>query len=212
MSKGFLVSLEGPEGAGKTSILEALIPILEDRGIEVLSTREPGGVLIGEKIREVILDPSHTEMDPKTELLLYIASRRQHLVEKVLPALAAGKLVIMDRFIDSSVAYQGFGRGLDKEAIDWLNEFATDGLKPDLTLYFDIEVEEGLARIAANSDREINRLDMEGLDLHRKVRQGYLSLLEKEVDRIVKIDASLPLDQVIANTQQLLFDRMGLRR
>ena len=212
MSKGFLVSLEGPEGAGKTSVLEALIPVLEDRGVEVLSTREPGGVLIGEKIREVILDPSHTEMDPKTELLLYIASRRQHLVEKVLPALAAGKLVIMDRFIDSSVAYQGFGRGLDIDAIDWLNEFATDGLKPDLTLYFDIEVEEGLARIAANSNREINRLDMEGLDLHRKVRQGYLSLWEKEADRIVKIDASLPLDQVIANTQQLLFDRMGLRR
>ena len=212
MSKGFLVSLEGPEGAGKTSVLEALIPILEDRGIEVLSTREPGGVLIGEKIREVILDPSHTEMDPKTELLLYIASRRQHLVEKVLPALAAGKLVIMDRFIDSSVAYQGFGRGLDIDAIDWLNEFATDGLKPDLTLYFDIEVEEGLARIAANSNREVNRLDMEGLDLHRKVRQGYLSLLEREGNRIEKIDASLPLDQVIKNTQQLLFDRMGLRR
>lgn len=212
MSKGFLVSLEGPEGAGKTSVLEALIPVLEDRGVEVLTTREPGGVLIGEKIREVILDPSHTEMDPKTELLLYIASRRQHLVEKVLPALAAGKLVIMDRFIDSSVAYQGFGRGLDIDAIDWLNQFATDGLKPDLTLYFDIEVEEGLARIAANSNREINRLDMEGLDLHRKVRQGYLSLLEKEADRIVKIDASLPLDQVIANTQQLLLDRMGLKR
>ena len=212
MSKGFLVSLEGPEGAGKTSVLEALIPVLENRGVEVLTTREPGGVLIGEKIREVILDPSHTEMDPKTELLLYIASRRQHLVEKVLPALAAGKLVIMDRFIDSSVAYQGFGRGLDIDAIDWLNKFATDGLKPDLTLYFDIEVEEGLARIAANSDREVNRLDMEGLDLHRKVRRGYLSLLEKETDRIEKIDASLPLDQVIENTQQLLFDRMGLRR
>ena len=212
MSKGFLVSLEGPEGAGKTSVLEALIPILEDRGVKVLTTREPGGVLIGEKIREVILDPSHTEMDPKTELLLYIASRRQHLVEKVLPALVAGKLVIMDRFIDSSVAYQGFGRGLDIDAIDWLNQFATDGLKPDLTLYFDIEVEEGLARIAANSDREVNRLDMESLDLHRKVRQGYLSLLEKEANRIVKIDASLPLDQVIEKTQQLLFDRMGLRR
>ncbi|MFS9147471.1 dTMP kinase [Streptococcus infantis] len=212
MSKGFLVSLEGPEGAGKTSVLEALIPVLENRGVEVLTTREPGGVLIGEKIREVILDPSHTEMDPKTELLLYIASRRQHLVEKVLPALAAGKLVIMDRFIDSSVAYQGFGRGLDIDAIDWLNEFATDGLKPDLTLYFDIEVEEGLARIAANSNREVNRLDMEGLDLHRKVRQGYLSLLEREGNRIEKIDASLPLDQVIKNTQQLLFDRMGLRR
>lgn len=144
MSKGFLVSLEGPEGAGKTSVLEALLPILEEKGVKVLTTREPGGVLIGEKIREVILDPSHTQMDAKTELLLYIASRRQHLVEKVLPALEAGKLVIMDRFIDSSVAYQGFGRGLDIEAIDWLNQFATDGLKPDLTLYFDIEVEEGL--------------------------------------------------------------------
>ena len=212
MSKGFLVSLEGPEGAGKTSVLEGLLPNLKEKGIEVLTTREPGGILIGEKIREVILDPSHTQMDAKTELLLYIASRRQHLVEKVLPALEAGKMVIMDRFIDSSVAYQGYGRGLDIDAINWLNQFATDGLKPDLTLYFDIEVEEGLERIAANSDREINRLDMEGLDLHRKVRQGYLSLLEKEADRIVKIDASLPLDQVIANTQQLLFDRMGLRR
>ena len=205
MSKGFLVSLEGPEGAGKTSVLEALLPILEEKGVEVLTTREPGGVLIGEKIRQVILDPSHTQMDPKTELLLYIASRRQHLVEKVLPALEAGKLVIMDRFIDSSVAYQGFGRGLDIAAIDWLNHFATDGLKPDLTLYFDIEVEEGLARIAANSDREVNRLD-----LHKKVRQGYLSLLDKEGNRIVKIDASLPLEQVVETTKAVLFDRMGL--
>ena len=205
MSKGFLVSLEGPEGAGKTSVLEALLPILEEKGVEVMTTREPGGVLIGEKIREVILDPSHTQMDPKTELLLYIASRRQHLVEKVLPALQAGKLVIMDRFIDSSVAYQGFGRGLDIDAIDWLNHFATDGLKPDLTLYFDIEVEEGLARIAANSDREVNRLD-----LHKKVRQGYLSLLEKEGSRIAKIDASLPLEEVVETTKAVLFDRMGL--
>ena len=205
MSKGFLVSLEGPEGAGKTSVLEALLPILEEKGVEVLTTREPGGVLIGEKIREVILDPSHTQMDAKTELLLYIASRRQHLVEKVLPALEAGKLVIMDRFIDSSVAYQGFGRGLDIDAIDWLNQFATDGLKPDLTLYFDIEVEEGLARIAANSNREVNRLD-----LHKKVRQGYLSLLDKEGNRIVKIDASLPLEQVVETTKVVLFDRMGL--
>ena len=204
MSKGFLVSLEGPEGAGKTSVLEALLPILEEKGVEVLTTREPGGVLI--------LDPSHTQMDAKTELLLYIASRRQHLVEKVLPALEAGKLVVMDRFIDSSVAYQGFGRGLDIGAINWLNQFATDGLKPDLTLYFDIEVEEGLARIAANSDREVNRLDLEGLDLHKKVRQGYLSLLEKEGNRIVKIDASLPLDQVVETTKAVLFDRMGLAK
>ena len=123
------------------------------------------------------------------------------LVERVLPALAAGKIVLMDRFIDSSVAYQGYGRGLSVEDIEWLNQFATDGLKPDLTLYFDLDVEEGLARIAKNQEREVNRLDLEGLDLHKKVRQGYLSLLEKEGNRIVKIDASLPLEQVVENYQ-----------
>ena len=111
MKQGTLISIEGPEGAGKSSVLEALLPRLEKAGIAYITTREPGGVEIAEKIREVILDPSHTEMDPKTELLLYIASRRQHLAERVLPALKAGKLVIMDRFIDSSEAYQGFGRG-----------------------------------------------------------------------------------------------------
>ena len=210
MKNGILISLEGPEGAGKSSVLEALLPFLKNYGTGLITTREPGGVQIAEAIREVILEPSHTAMDAKTELLLYIASRRQHLAERVLPALAQGNIVLMDRFIDSSVAYQGFGRGLDIEAIDWLNQFATDGLKPDLTLYFDIEVEKGLERIAANSDREVNRLDLEGLDLHRKVRQGYLSLLEKEGERIVKIDASLPLDQVVENTKQVLFDRMGL--
>jgi len=204
MSKGFLVSLEGPEGAGKTSVLEALLPILEENGVEVLTTREPGGVLIGEKIREVILDPSHTQMDAKTELLLYIASRRQHLVEKVLPALEAGKLVIMDRFIDSSVAYQGFGRGLDVADIEWLNQFATDGLKPDLTLYFDIDVEEGLARIAKNKNREVNRLDLEGLEMHQRVRQGYLYSLEKDPERLVKIDASQALEAVVKDSLAVL--------
>jgi dTMP kinase len=204
MKQGTLISIEGPEGAGKSSVLEALLPRLEKAGIAYITTREPGGVTIAEKIREVILDPSHTEMDPKTELLLYIASRRQHLAERVLPALEAGKLVIMDRFIDSSVAYQGFGRGLPVADIEWLNQFATDGLKPDRTIYFDIDVEEGLARIAKNSSREVNRLDLEGLSLHQKVRQGYLAILEKEPQRVVKIDASQPFDQVVEDTWLLL--------
>ena len=208
MSKGFLVSLEGPEGAGKTSILEALLPILEEKGVEVLTTREPGGVLIGEKIREVILVPSHTQMDAKTELLLYIASRRQHLVEKVLPALEAGKLVIMDRFIDSSVAYQGFGRGLKVADIDWLNNFATDGWKPDLTLYFDIDVEEGLARIAKSKDRGADRLDQESVEWHKRVREGYLSILEKEPNRMKRIDASQPLEKVISDTVAVLAEHV----
>ena len=204
MKQGTLISIEGPEGAGKSSVLEALLPRLEKAGTAYITTREPGGVTIAEKIREVILDPSHTEMDPKTELLLYIASRRQHLAERVLPALAAGKLVIMDRFIDSSVAYQGFGRGLPVADIEWLNQFATDGLKPDRTIYFDIAVEEGLARIAKSSSREVNRLDLEGLSLHQKVRQGYLAILEKEPQRVVKIDASQPFDQVVEDTWLLL--------
>ena len=173
MKKGIFISLEGPEGAGKTSVLEALIPQLKEMGCQIVTTREPGGVAISEKIREVILDRGHTAMDAKTELLLYIASRRQHLAEKVLPALEQGTWVLQDRFIDSSVAYQGYGRGLAVEEVEWLNRFATDGLKPDLTLYFDIDVKEGLARIARNKDREVNRLDLEGLDLHERVRQGY---------------------------------------
>ena len=209
MENGTLISFEGPEGAGKSSILEAILPLLEEKGIPYITTREPGGVDIGEKIRQVILDPDHTSMDAKTELLLYIASRRQHLVERVLPALAAGKVVLMDRFIDSSVAYQGYGRGLSVEDIEWLNQFATDGLKPDLTLYFDLDVEEGLARIARNQEREVNRLDLEGLELHYKVRKGYLALAEKEPERIVKIDASQSFEAVLADVLTILEKRLG---
>lgn len=209
MGNGTLISFEGPEGAGKSSILEAILPLLEEKGIPYITTREPGGVDIAEKIRQVILDPDHTSMDAKTELLLYIASRRQHLVERVLPALAAGKVVLMDRFIDSSVAYQGYGRGLSVEDIEWLNQFATDGLKPDLTLYFDLDVEEGLARIARNQEREVNRLDLEGLELHYKVRKGYLSLAEKEPERIVKIDASQSFEAVLVDVLTILEKRLG---
>ena len=210
MVNGTLISFEGPEGAGKSSVLEAVLPLLEEKGIPYITTREPGGVDIAEKIRQVILDPDHTSMDANTELLLYIASRRQHLVERVLPALAAGKVVLMDRFIDSSVAYQGYGRGLSVEDIEWLNQFATDGLKPELTLYFDLDVEEGLARIAKNQEREVNRLDLEGLELHQKVRQGYLALSEKEPERIVKIDASQSFEAVLADVLAVLENRLGI--
>ncbi|MFS1663095.1 dTMP kinase [Streptococcus sp. zg-JUN1979] len=198
MTEGILLSFEGPDGAGKTTVLNAILPLLKDQlEQEILVTREPGGVSISEHIRELILDVRHTEMDSKTELLLYIAARRQHWVEKVAPALKEGHLVMMDRFIDSSVAYQGFGRGLDIEAIDWLNHYATDGIKPDLTLYFDVPSEVGLARIAKNADREVNRLDLEALELHQKVRQGYLDLADKESSRMVIIDARKPLHEVI---------------
>ena len=139
-------------------------------------------------------------MDGKTELLLYMAARRQHFVEKILPAIANGKIVLIDRFIDSSVAYQGAGRGLAIEMIDSLNSFVTDGVKPDLTLYFDIESERGLKRIESSGSREVNRLDLEKLDLHKRVRAGYLELVSKNSERIKTIDASQDLGKVVADS------------
>lgn len=206
MHKGIFISIEGPEGAGKTSLINELLPRLEAQR-PVVVTREPGGVKIAEKIREIILDPDHGSMEAKTELLLYIAARRQHLIEKVLPALEAGKLVLVDRFIDSSVAYQGYGRGLSTTDIDWLNDFATDGLVPELTLYLDIDVEDGLARIAKTRSHEVNRIDMEGVELHQRVRQGYLSILDKEPERFVRIDASQDLEHVVADAWKTIENR-----
>ncbi|HFI0139407.1 TPA: dTMP kinase [Streptococcus suis] len=208
MEKGHFITFEGPDGAGKTTVLQELLPKLQVLGLEVITTREPGGVAIAEDIRKIILDPANTAMDHKTELLLFIAARRQHLVEKVLPPLQEGKMVIIDRFIDSSVAYQGHGRGLDIADIDWLNHYATDGVKPDLTLYFDIDAEEGLARIARNAERDVDRLDMEKADMHRRVRQGYLAILEKEPERFVKIDASQPLEAVVQDALGIIQERL----
>lgn len=208
MTKGLFISLEGPDGAGKTTVLQKLLPYLQAYGREVITTREPGGVAIAEEIRNVILNPEHTAMDDKTELLLFIAARRQHLKERILPPLKAGSILLVDRFIDSSVAYQGFGRGLSVEDINWLNQYATDGLKPDLTLYFDIDAEEGLARIARNADRDVDRLDMEKADMHRRVRQGYLTILEQEPERLVKIDASQPIEAVVADALAAIKERL----
>lgn len=211
MTKGFFITFEGPDGAGKTTVLQELLPALREFELEVVTTREPGGVAIAEEIRNIILNPANTEMDDKTELLLFIAARRQHLKEKILPPLTQGKLLLIDRFIDSSIAYQGFGRGLDVADINWLNQFATDGLKPDLTLYFDIDTDEGLARIARNANRDVNRLDMEKVDMHKRVRQGYLAILEQETDRFVKIDASQPLEAVIADALAVIKKRLLMR-
>ena len=208
MKNGIIITFEGPDGAGKTTVLEKVLPVLQEKGYDIVTTREPGGVEIAERIRDVILDVKHVAMDSKTEWLLYMAARRQHYVEKVLPALEAGKVVLIDRFIDSSVVYQGAGRGLDKDIIAKLNEFSTDGREPDLTLYFDVESEIGLARIAKNADREVNRLDLEKLDMHKRVRQGYLALAQTE-ERIVTIDASRNLDQVVAEATQVILEQLS---
>lgn len=199
MNKGILITFEGPEGAGKTTVLQHILPELAKQDIDIITTREPGGIRIAESIREIILAPENTAIDGKTELLLFAAARRQHLNEKVLPALADGKLVIIDRFIDSSVAYQGYARGIPVSDVETINNFATDGLLPDLTLYFDVDTAIGLARVMTG-DREVNRLDLEAQEMHEKVRAGYQKIAALHPERIITIDASQELDQVIADT------------
>ncbi|WP_316572774.1 dTMP kinase [Neobacillus sp. YIM B06451] len=196
MKTGLFITTEGPEGAGKTTVLGLLDEHLKSKGINTLTTREPGGIDIAEQIRRVILEPDNTAMDPRTEALLYAAARRQHLVEKVKPALEDGTIVLCDRFVDSSLAYQGFARGLGIDEVYKINEFAIETMMPDLTIYFDIAPEEGLARIEKHKGREVNRLDMEELEFHRKVREGYHLLLERFPERIAMIDASLPMEAV----------------
>jgi dTMP kinase len=206
--KGQFFSFEGPDGAGKTTMITKLESFLREKGFDVLSTREPGGVRIAEEIRSIILNPKHTEMDGRTEALLYAAARRQHLLEKIIPAIKAGKIVLCDRFVDSSLAYQGFARGLGIDEILQINQFAVDGYFPSLTIYFDIDPKIGLKRIQKNKQREINRLDMESLSFHYKVREGYLKLAERFSDRIITIDASKPVDEVFAMTIAAVMDQI----
>ncbi|ACS98693.1 dTMP kinase [Paenibacillus sp. JDR-2] len=197
MNKGIFITIEGGEGAGKTTLIEQLAHTMQQRGKTVITTREPGGIPIAEQIRSVILDRNHTGMDARTEALLYAASRRQHLVEKVMPALADGQIVICDRFVDSSLAYQGHARGLGMEEVWSINRFAVDGAMPQLTIYMDIDPEVGLARIRAAGEREVNRLDLESLAFHQLVREGYQKLLEQFPERIVQIDAGNAANAVL---------------
>ena len=202
------ITLEGPEGSGKTTAVEAAVKALEEKGYQIVRTREPGGTPIAEQIRNVILDKDNTKMDPRTEALLYAASRRQHLVEKVWPALKEGKIVICDRYLDSSLAYQGGARGLGVDNILNVNMFATENTFPDLTLLFDITPEEGLKRIAANASREVNRLDLEKLEFHHKVRNTFLDLAKRYPERYVIIDASKSREEVAKATLDAILSRL----
>jgi dTMP kinase len=208
MNRGIFISLEGPEGAGKTTIITMLMSELEQRGYQVLQTREPGGIEIAEKIRNVILDKTHTSMDPRTEALLYAAARRQHLVEKVNPALESGKIVLCDRFIDSSLAYQGHARGLGMDDVFSINQFAIGDRMPDLTIYFDIDPVIGLNRINQHHNREVNRLDLEDIQFHYKVREGYELLLKRFPDRMKKINAEDSLEVVFSKAKDLILSSL----
>nr|WP_029191993.1 dTMP kinase [Paenibacillus elgii] len=211
MKRGFFITVEGGEGAGKTSAIDAILEQVKARGYDVLSTREPGGIPIAEQIRSVVLDRNNTAMDPRTEALLYAAARRQHLAEKVIPALEAGKVVVCDRFIDSSLAYQGYARELGMDEVFAINRFAIGDWMPDLTVFMDVRPEIGLARIRADQGREVNRLDLESMTFHNKVREGYLQVLSRFPERVVRVDAERELDKVLEDIGQMLNQKLPSR-
>ncbi len=182
------ITFEGPDGSGKTTQLKLLAAALREEGVDVVTTREPGGTEIGDQIRAVIMNMKNKAMDPRTELLLFNASRAQLVEELIRPSLAAGKIILCDRYADSTMAYQGYGHGLDKDELRRLLNFATGGLKPDLTLLFDISAEAGLKRRLSNHD-EWNRMDDYALQFHERVRGGFLELAAADPERWVVIDA-----------------------
>ena len=194
MKNGLFISIEGPDGSGKSTQIEVLRKYFEKQGIDVLLTREPGGTPISEKIREIILDKNNMEMDDMTEALLYAASRAQHVAEVIKPALAAGKIVICDRFIDSSIAYQGYGRELG-DCVRVINEYAVRGCIPDMTFLMKMDPKVGKERI---SESEQDRLGQEKLDFHRRVFDGYIEM-EERFDRIIGIDAERSIDEISAD-------------
>lgn len=198
------LTIEGPEGSGKTTVGKKIVEQLITEGYEVIYTREPGGIEIAEQIRNVILDVKNTNMDPRTEALLYAASRRQHLIEKIVPAIKDNKIIICDRFVDSSLSYQGHARKLGIDNVYEINKFAIDTLMPDLTLLFDIDPKIGLARINANKLREVNRLDLEQLEFHTLVREGFLIIQKREPNRIKIVDASKSVDEVFNDAYKLV--------
>lgn len=202
--KGLFITIEGNDGSGKSTVISALKKEIEKLNIDVVYSREPGGSYVAEKIREVILDNDNAAMDDKTEALLYAASRRQHLIETVYPAINAGKVVICDRFIDSSLAYQGEARGLGINEVYQMNQFATEGFLPDLTIYLLVDPEVGIKRKA--NQKELDRLEHEKIDFHQKVYRGYLKLAETFKDRVVIIDGDCSINEECSKVNEVIIN------
>lgn len=205
-AQGHLVSVEGIEGCGKSTQAALLRDWLEARGLPVLLAREPGGTSISEKIRDILLDPANASMDHRTELLLYLSSRSQIVKELLLPALSEGKIVVVDRYVDSTLAYQGCARGLDEKDIRLMNSFASRDLVPDVTFLLDLDPAEGFRRIGSGRGEKAkgDRLEMEGLEFHRKVREGFLSIAEAEPDRIILIRAERGIGEIQSEIERVL--------
>ncbi len=201
------ITFEGLDGSGKTTQFQRAVIWLRGRGQDILTVREPGGTRISDQIREVLHNRTYTEMTARAELLLYAASRAQLVSERIQPHLEAGGVVLCDRFSDSTMAYQGYARGLDLGFLDTLIQFATQGVRPDLTLYLDVEPAEGVRR-RQQGQGELTRLDVEKIDFHTKVREGYRALIAKEPARWVIIDASKSIDDVAVQVRTALETRL----
>jgi dTMP kinase len=201
--EGKLITFEGTEGSGKTSVIKDVKKHYESLGYKVLTTREPGGIKISEQIRSILLDKENTEMDARTEALLFAAARRQHLVEKILPALKEGYLVFCDRYVDSSLIYQGVARDIGIDQVYDINYFAIEDALPLLTIFVDVRPEVGLERVFSTPHREVNRLDLETLSFHQRIYEGYLRLVKK-YDRIKKVNGEQKLEQVVQDTIALI--------
>jgi len=205
---GIFISFEGPDGAGKTTALKKLMPLLQARtNQEVVLSREPGGSPISEQIRKIILDIHDEEMDSRTEALLYAAARRQHLIDVILPTLQANKIMLSDRFVDSSIAYQGGGRQIGMKEVAEINDFAIDGHLPDLTIYFDVTPEVGLARIKKDHEGAMDRLELEAISFHNRVYDSYMKIVKANPDRIKKINAEQAPEQVVADALEVIVKR-----
>ena len=205
----YFISFEGPDGSGKSTVLEQVVaqiaPLLKT---QYLVTREPGGSIIAEKIRQLILDPTNEKMGAKTEALLYAAARSQHMSETVIPALKAGKVIFSDRFVDSSLAYQGAGRDLGIDAVKQINDFATSGIEPNLTLFLDVKPEVGLARIERARAGQEDRLEQEKLAFHQKVYEGYLEINRKHPERIAIVDGDRLVNRVVEDCVNIIKKRI----
>lgn len=191
--KGLFISFEGIDGSGKSTIIQEVHKHFENKKLDLILTREPGGNKIAEKIRDLILDVEHDTMDDRTEALLYAASRRQHLVEKILPAVESGKMVLCDRFVDSSIAYQGYGREIGAEAVRDINLFAIDQHMPDMTFFLDVDIQTGLSRM--NTRDELDRLETAGDAFFQRVYDGYQMII-KDNPRIIVVDGTQSIKEV----------------
>lgn len=201
------ITFEGGECSGKTSIINSIKALFDEKGIDYISTREPGGIKIAEQIRSIILDINNKEMTSETETLLYAAARMQHLSERVIPALKMGKVVLCDRFLDSSLAYQGYARGIGMDNVLKANSFALDML-PDLTIFIDVTPDVALKRLSGRD--KADRLDLEAMDFHQKVYDGYHKVLEMYPNRIVRIDGNQSLEDVTRDCIKVVLDYLKL--